>query len=67
MARAFSDDFAPQTFPDLYPKNQQDAINESYTHDKVLPRVDGQDYNLDSNNPAHETNPGYSKEGGESY
>ncbi len=58
----FDDNFDPKHFPDLYPKNQQDAVNESYTHDKVLPRVEGQDYNLNSTNPAHEANPSYSKE-----
>jgi len=58
-------------FPNLYHKNLQDAVNESYTHDKVLPRVEGQDYNEYSTNPAHEGNPEYSAEGttlsGENY
>lgn len=72
MSEPFKNNFDTSNFPNLYPKNLQDAVNESYTHDKVLPRVEGQDYNLQSTNPAHEGNPEYSKEGkgtsdGESY
>ncbi len=65
-----NNEFDTTNFPDLYPKNLQDAVNESYSHDKVLPRTEGQDYNLTSKNLAHETNPGYQTEGvssGESY
>lgn len=29
---------------ELYPKSLQDGINESYSHDKVLPRVPGKDF-----------------------
>jgi len=58
----FGNPFNTQNFPNLYHKNLQDAVNESYTHDKVLPRSEGQDYNLNSTNPAHEGNPSYSKE-----
>ena len=29
---------------ELYPENLQDQVNESYNHDKVLPRIKGEDY-----------------------
>lgn len=32
---------------ELYPENLQDEINETYNHNKVLPRVDGKDYTAD--------------------
>lgn len=31
----------------LYPKNLQDEVNEAYNHDKVLPRIEGVDYEAD--------------------
>jgi hypothetical protein len=45
MPEPFGTPFDVNNFPDLYPKNMQDEINESYTHDKVLPRQEGKDYN----------------------
>lgn len=36
--------FDTSNFPNLYPQNMQDEVNESYTHDKVLPRIPGKDY-----------------------
>lgn len=53
----FEKDFGTANFPDLYPKNLQDAVNESYNHNKVLPRVEGEDYNLRIIDKAHEANP----------
>ena len=67
MDTPYGNPFDTNNFPDLYPKNLQDAVNESYTHDKVLPRVVGKDYNEKSTNPAQEGNPEYSKEGGGEY
>ena len=32
---------------ELYPERLQDEINECYTHDKVLPRRSGVDYEAD--------------------
>ena len=32
---------------ELYPENIQDMVNESYTKNKVLPRVEGKDYVTD--------------------
>lgn len=29
---------------ELYPENNQDMVNRSYNHNKVLPRVEGEDY-----------------------
>lgn len=50
-------DFGKENFPphsdptnevtgvsELYPKNLQDEINETYHHNKVLPRIKGTDY-----------------------
>lgn len=71
MSEPFKNNFDTTNFPNLYHKNLQDSVNESYTHDKVLPRVEGQDYNEYSTNPAHEGNPEYTSEGtklsGETY
>ncbi len=58
-----NNDFDTTNFPDLYPKNHQDMVNESYNHNKVLPRVEGMDYNNQIIDPAHEGNPDYSSEG----
>lgn len=53
MGTPFShENFPPHTDPasqdsgmaELYPANLQDEVNESYTHDKVLPRQEGTDY-----------------------
>ena len=44
MSNPFDNPFDIGNFPDLYPSNIQDEVNEAYTHDKVLPRVEGQDY-----------------------
>ena len=56
----FGTPFGPENFPpqadtsneetgknDLYPESIQDDVNESYTHDKVLPRIEGKDYSND--------------------
>jgi hypothetical protein len=32
---------------ELYPESNQDEVNESYNHNKVLPRVEGEDYTAD--------------------
>lgn len=58
----YDNDFDTTNFPDLYPKNMQDGINESYNHNKVLPRMEGKDYNLQIVDPAHEINFLYSIE-----
>lgn len=65
MANPFDNEFDPTNFPDLYPKNLQDEVNESYNHDKVLPRVEGKDYNptaLDISEEGSEKTEGYSEE-----
>ena len=58
----FEKDFGVDNFPDLYAKNNQDMVNESYGHNKVLPRVEGEDYNLNIIDKAHEANPSTSVE-----
>lgn len=50
-------DFGQENFPpvdapgsensntqELYPENNQDETNESYVHDKTMPRIKGVDY-----------------------
>lgn len=37
--------FNVDNFPNLYPPRLQDEVNEAYTHDKVLPKIEGVDYN----------------------
>lgn len=32
---------------ELYPESNQDEVNETYMHNKVLPRVEGEDYTAD--------------------
>jgi len=32
---------------ELYPESNQDEVNETYNHNKVLPRVEGEDYTAD--------------------
>ena len=39
-----TNEFGVENFPELYPYRLQDKVNESYTHDKVLPRIEGKDY-----------------------
>jgi hypothetical protein len=63
----FGTPFDVKNFPNLYPENIQDEVNEFYQHDKVLPRIEGQDYNEESTNPSQETSKGYSQEGKDNY
>lgn len=44
---------------ELYPKNLQDDINESYGHNKVLPRKAGTDYVDDKASAAPKDGEGY--------
>jgi hypothetical protein len=63
MSEPYNNNFDTSNFPDLYPKNLQDEVNESYNHDKVLPRVEGQDYNETAQDKSEEGKEGYSDEG----
>lgn len=66
MGEPFKNNFDTSNFPDLYPKNLQDEVNESYNHDKVLPRVEGQDFSSTAKDPSEESSAGadgYSDEG----
>lgn len=60
MADPFGNEFDKKNFPpipdpanedtgksELYPKSLQDTVNEAYNHDKVLPRVEGVDFEPD--------------------
>jgi len=62
MSNPFDNPFDTGNFPDLYPKNNQDMVNEVYGHNKVLPRTEGCDYSQDIKDPAHEGNPSSSVE-----
>jgi hypothetical protein len=44
MDTPFGSPFDVKNFPDLYPPTLQDEVNESYNHDKVLPKQEGKDY-----------------------
>lgn len=55
METPFGNPFGQENFPNLYPENLQDEVNESYTHDKVLPRVEGKDYQGEDPDDAYAT------------
>ncbi len=54
--------FPPQADPaneetgmaELYPESLQDEVNESYNHNKVLPRLEGVDYTKDKEDSSNE-------------
>lgn len=68
--QTFGEDFGKVNFPprpdpaneetgvaELYPESLQDEVNETYNHDKVLPRSSGKDYtpDKDDNNQGAES------------